>query len=680
MFLRRVLIPLVLAGLLAGALGASGAAAETLFVLRENQTIQRVDSSAPGTMLGTTFPLQLTKNEVPVGLDYRPQDGRMYLLSYDTATTKAEAEADPTLQETPPDHLYLRLVDPTTGMVSARTDLGKLEDGSGENSAPHRIEAGGAFGDDFDPDNNGDLYVMANGAGLTPSRLFRVNMATLAMTRVGTGPGDNAYYPALAFDHDRASDPATSTAFTFDQATGALGTISPATGLYTPIGATGAAVEPGEAAGIELDTSPFSATTYLAAGVGSEFEATLFTVDTGTGAATQVGKFSPAKGNRVLAIAARPNGVRMLVSNATFSESEGVIALTVKRQDPVGESVVHWVTSPSSPALGHYDETEGDITFSEGSTTQTIEIPIPQNGVADTEETVAVYLAPAASPPDGAAITLSPSSTLVTVENNLPASSPIAAIQSPAAGGTYALGALAPTRFSCAEGLRGPGLTSCLDSIGQSGGSSHLDTSSAGPHVYQVTATSGDGKIGIASIAYTVKAPPAAPSLSGPKSPSRSATPLLHGNAEAGTTVTIHLGSCSGEVLASAPASTLNADGIQVTVLRNRPVSLFADATDSLGQVSDCSNRVAYTNDTIAPRTEIVRHPAPRTASRRARFSFGPSHSTFRCKLDSGSWRPCRASSSFSVAPGSHKLRVRATDAAGNADRTPARFSWRVLR
>jgi Ca2+-binding RTX toxin-like protein len=88
--------------------------------------------------------------------------------------------------------------------------------------------------------------------------------------------------------------------------------------------------------------------------------------------------------------------------------------------------------------------------------------------------------------------------------------------------------------------------------------------------------------------------------------------------------------------------------------------------------------------DRTAPRTRLLAHPPRRlgtTARHRRvvfRFASSESGSSFRCKLDRKPYRPCASPRIYNVALGAHSVRIFATDAAGNADPTPALFRFRV--
>jgi hypothetical protein len=87
------------------------------------------------------------------------------------------------------------------------------------------------------------------------------------------------------------------------------------------------------------------------------------------------------------------------------------------------------------------------------------------------------------------------------------------------------------------------------------------------------------------------------------------------------------------------------------------------------------------TRDTTPPNTRLTAAPARRTRVRRARFRFTAteSGSSFQCKLDRRRWTSCRSPQAYRrLTKGLHVFRVRARDAAGNADPTPATRSWRI--
>ncbi len=85
--------------------------------------------------------------------------------------------------------------------------------------------------------------------------------------------------------------------------------------------------------------------------------------------------------------------------------------------------------------------------------------------------------------------------------------------------------------------------------------------------------------------------------------------------------------------------------------------------------------------DTTPPNTTITSGPAGTISNSSPSFGFSSSEagSTFQCRLDSSTWSACSSPRSYSnVLDGQHTFRVRATDAAGNTDTTPATRSFAV--
>ncbi len=92
-------------------------------------------------------------------------------------------------------------------------------------------------------------------------------------------------------------------------------------------------------------------------------------------------------------------------------------------------------------------------------------------------------------------------------------------------------------------------------------------------------------------------------------------------------------------------------------------------------------NSVAPTEGPCAnPQTTITKHPANRTAKRRATFAFKSSinPATFRCSLDGGAAKPCASPKTYKrLRPGKHTFKVRA-NADGQTDQSPDAFTWKV--
>ena len=102
--------------------------------------------------------------------------------------------------------------------------------------------------------------------------------------------------------------------------------------------------------------------------------------------------------------------------------------------------------------------------------------------------------------------------------------------------------------------------------------------------------------------------------------------------------------------------------------------------TDPASNPSPAS--VTFTVDTAVPETTIDAAPPNPTRDPRPSFGFTSSEasSTLECRLDSGAWEPCNAPYDVAdaLSDASHAFEVRATDAAGNVDPTPAVSAFTV--
>ena len=88
-----------------------------------------------------------------------------------------------------------------------------------------------------------------------------------------------------------------------------------------------------------------------------------------------------------------------------------------------------------------------------------------------------------------------------------------------------------------------------------------------------------------------------------------------------------------------------------------------------------------WTVDRTGPDTVIDSQPAAETDSQEARFTFHATEegATFECRLDGAAFESCVSDKTYGgLSIGAHAFEVRSIDALGNADATPARFSWLI--
>ncbi len=152
------------------------------------------------------------------------------------------------------------------------------------------------------------------------------------------------------------------------------------------------------------------------------------------------------------------------------------------------------------------------------------------------------------------------------------------------------------------------------------------------------------------------------------------------GATEAAETFTVTLSGPTGDARLTSPRD------VAVTIAANQPPATEpppGEPADGGATANDGSGGGETATDTTPPETSIAKAPKRKSATRRARIEFSASEagSTFECKLDKAEFGPCTSPAKLKkLRRGRHRFEVRAIDAAGNVDPTPAKAGWRVRR
>ncbi|HEY7949308.1 MAG TPA: beta-propeller fold lactonase family protein [Solirubrobacterales bacterium] len=116
------------------------------------------------------------------------------------------------------------------------------------------------------------------------------------------------------------------------------------------------------------------------------------------------------------------------------------------------------------------------------------------------------------------------------------------------------------------------------------------------------------------------------------------------------------------------------------TVTDLNPYGVAFDASGRFILIPQILGRTVWVYPLAAPVLDTVITAAPAEYDNQASpmFDFDASYpSSYECKLDSGSFAACDRAAAIQVgADGPHTLAVRARDAVGNVDPTPATYSW----
>ena len=195
---------------------------------------------------------------------------------------------------------------------------------------------------------------------------------------------------------------------------------------------------------------------------------------------------------------------------------------------------------------------------------------------------------------------------------------------------------------------------------------------SQGSHTFQVRATDTAGNTDLSPASQTWTVDTTAPEttiLTGPSGLTRSTSAAFtFSSNEAGATFQCSLDSAA---FASCPAG--------YTGLSQGSHTFRVRATDTALNTDQSPASQTWTVDTVAPETTILTGPSGAVSSTSATFTFNSNDAgaTFQCSLDGAVFAACPAGYT-GLSQGSHTFQVRATDAAGNPDASPASQTWTV--
>jgi hypothetical protein len=178
------------------------------------------------------------------------------------------------------------------------------------------------------------------------------------------------------------------------------------------------------------------------------------------------------------------------------------------------------------------------------------------------------------------------------------------------------------------------------------------------------------------AVAWTVvtdTTPPETSIDSGPSGPTAATSAsFTFGSSEPGSRFECSLDNAAFSSCTSPASYTGLADG---------PHSFRARAIDGAGNVDPTPAIRTWTVDTTPPQTTVDSGPSGTVASRNASFAFSSNEagSRFECALDGAGFTACTSPASYSaLGEAPHTFSVRAIDAAGNPDPTPAGRSWTI--
>ncbi|RKG66136.1 hypothetical protein D7W79_36985, partial [Corallococcus exercitus] len=184
------------------------------------------------------------------------------------------------------------------------------------------------------------------------------------------------------------------------------------------------------------------------------------------------------------------------------------------------------------------------------------------------------------------------------------------------------------------------------------------------------------------TVSFTVDTTrPDAPAILHPRSnePIATASPRITGTSEPGGSVSVVLDEVTtlGPILVSEQGTWSHEVPLPLTDGLHTLSAFTVDAAGNAGP----SVALTFFVDTVAPDTELTRVPAQASNSARATFEFSSTGggTRYECSLDAEDFVSCGSPFVLdALSEGEHLLAVRAVDAAGNRDPSPAGYTWTV--
>ncbi|WP_158079791.1 Ig-like domain-containing protein [Archangium sp. Cb G35] len=180
---------------------------------------------------------------------------------------------------------------------------------------------------------------------------------------------------------------------------------------------------------------------------------------------------------------------------------------------------------------------------------------------------------------------------------------------------------------------------------------------------------------------FTVDAtPPATPVVTAPAAGARIAdtTPTITGTAEPLSNVSVYTNAYGGRQFPTTADASGNWSVTLEPALEETTYLVSVRTYDAAGNSSPITPDRFFTVDVTMPETSLDSRPEnpSRTASSTFTFSSNEAEVGFECALDAGDFASCTSPATFNLSDGAHDFKVRARDAAGNVDATPATYSW----